>query len=396
MIPTISQQSKKFIVGFCLFFCAAVVLMGCNNAGNEEVAAVVAEPTGTATQPPTPTLTPSPTATSTQLPTATPTITPSPSATPLPTATPTRALQSLSSSESRLIDIPYTGLYAVQSGEPTVNDVAVSPDDKYLAVASDQGLLIYDLQTLDLLYAVSEDGSSKGDVIWSPDGTKLAVSSGPRVWIWDFVNQKTLFELSGHPSAVTSIAWSPLVPLLLAVGNNGAIASWDMETGEVIAPVSERNYLDSVSFSPDGVNMVTTQDNFLFLYNIFTQEDLAFDEVHTDRIYEIDWSYNSAALVSASGDDTLCVWDVETGECFQVLECQTDGAVSVAWSPDGRFIASGGSFTTLIWDVATWQPIYRLRGHADTIRAVDWFSDGRHLVTGSADGTVRIWELPQP
>lgn len=395
MLLKTNNKSKKLVMISCLFLLGVLVLVSCNSSNNEEASVAVVEPTLTSTQLPTSTQTPTPTATSTQEPTTTPTIIPSPSATPLPTATATNALQTLSSSESRLIDIPRTGLYPEQFGEPTVNDVAVSPDDKYLAVASDQGLLIYDLQTLELLYAVSEDGSSKGDVIWSPDGTKLAVSSGPRVWIWDFVNQTTLFELSGHPSAVTDIAWSPLVPVLIAVGNNGAIASWNPETGEVIAPVSETLYLSGVSFSPDGAYMISVQDSNLFLYNFITQEDLDFAAVHTDRIYEVDWSFNGVALVSASADGTMCVWDVETGECFQVLESQSDGVGSVAWSSDGRYIASGGSFTTLIWDVAKWEPIFRMRGHSMAIRAVDWFSDNRRLVTGSADGTIRIWELPQ-
>lgn len=48
----------------------------------------------------------------------------------------------------------------------------------------------------------------------------------------------------------------------------------------------------------------------------------------------------------------------------------------------------------IVQPAETGEPVFRLRGHSDSIRSVAWFHDRSHLVTGSADGTIRIWQIP--
>src|SRR6266699_1599749 len=70
------------------------------------------------------------------------------------------------------------------------------------------------------------------------------------------------------------------------------------------------------------------------------------------------------------------------------------GAIrALAWSRDGRFIASANDDDTVpVWDVHTNKLIYTCRGHSDHVEGVSWSPDGKYIVSGSADGTARIWD----
>jgi len=65
----------------------------------------------------------------------------------------------------------------------------------------------------------------------------------------------------------------------------------------------------------------------------------------------------------------------------------------VAWSPDGKRIASGGDDSTIqMWDAATGSTIFTYHGHTNLVWAVAWSPDGKHIVSGSEDYTAQVWQ----
>ncbi|MES2208009.1 MAG: pentapeptide repeat-containing protein [Pseudomonadota bacterium] len=99
-------------------------------------------------------------------------------------------------------------------------------------------------------------------------------------------------------------------------------------------------------------------------------------------------------LVSAMWDNTLKVWDTDSGECIKVLKGHTQWIRGCAVSSDGKLIASASEDHTLrLWDTNTGECIRILEGHTMMVRSCSFSPDGRLLVSASWDQTLRLWNV---
>lgn len=113
---------------------------------------------------------------------------------------------------------------------------------------------------------------------------------------------------------------------------------------------------------------------------------------HTNAVNAVAWSPEGRLLASAGSDGTVQVWDANNGHPVITLTGHAQEVWSVAWSPDGRLLASAsGDGTARIWDVNSKQLLATLSRHTNGVQSVAWSTDGRLLASASLDKMVRLW-----
>ncbi len=113
---------------------------------------------------------------------------------------------------------------------------------------------------------------------------------------------------------------------------------------------------------------------------------------HSDWIGRIAWSPDGKILASPSKDHTIRLWDAQTGQHLRTLKGHSGIVSSVAWSPDGKALASGSTDNTIrLWNAQTGRSIRTLEGHSDIVYSVAWSPDGKALASGSGDQTIHLW-----
>ncbi|TRU96403.1 MAG: protein kinase, partial [Microcystis wesenbergii Mw_QC_S_20081001_S30] len=118
---------------------------------------------------------------------------------------------------------------------------------------------------------------------------------------------------------------------------------------------------------------------------------------HSDEVFSVAYSPDGRYLASGSIDQTIKIWEVATGKELRTLTVYSYlyGA-DVVYSPDGRYLASRSDDKTIkIWEVATGKELRTLTGHSGPVLSVVYSPDGRYLASGGGlrDNTIKIWQV---
>ena len=148
-----------------------------------------------------------------------------------------------------------------------------------------------------------------------------------------------------------------------------------------------------IQYSPDGTRLAVAGGIGIWLYDTATHQEMALLMGHTITVFSVAFSPDGKTLASGSYDNTVRLWDAKTGQHKATLTGHTNWIRSVAFNPDGDTLASGSHDGTVrLWDAKTGQHKATLTGHTNWVRSVAFNPDGDTLASGSHDGTVRLWD----
>ena len=154
------------------------------------------------------------------------------------------------------------------------------------------------------------------------------------------------------------------------------------------------NSVCSASYSPDGTKIVSASyDETIKIWDANTGSCLQTLTGHTDAVCSASYSPDGRKIVSASKDKTIKIWDANTGKCLQTLTGHTYSVLSASYSPDGRKIVSAsGNKTIKIWNANTGRCLQTLTGHTRGVISVSYSPDGTKILSASGDNTIKIWD----
>jgi len=219
-------------------------------------------------------------------------------------------------------------------------------------------------------------------------------------------NDTALFPQLGHSEVVTSLAFSPDGKLLVSGSLDATVKLWDMTSGRELRTLTgHANDVQCVAFSPDGklvasgsgairAGIFAVHENAVKVWNVADGRELFTLSGHTQPVAKVAFSPDGKTLASASGDGTVKLWDVATGRELRTLSGHSNVVFALAYSPDGRTLATGSYDNTIkLWDAASGSELATLTGHNKGVKAIAFSPDGRILASGGGDALVKLWDV---
>ncbi len=288
-----------------------------------------------------------------------------------------------------LWDITSNQFVVLNEHKDWVNRVVFSPDGKFFVTSSDDGNIgLWDTSGQKIDFQDSKNGKIYS-IAFSPNGKFLA-SGGQdgTVRLWE-TSSGQFAVLKGHNGPVYSLAFSPDSKLLATSGDDRTVRLWETSGNRRVVLKEGNGSVHSVAFSPD--------DKFLATVGIGEDDNIAprlWDNSRQEQKPQIDFTLNQKSYGIAR------LWDAASGQPLEVFQKQTNWLHSIAFSPDGKFLASGGDDDTVsFWDIFSGQPLKEREPLKDRERnygkiySMTFSPDGKLLATSGDDGTARLWDI---
>ncbi|KAJ4967273.1 hypothetical protein NE237_019122 [Protea cynaroides] len=237
---------------------------------------------------------------------------------------------------------------------------------------------------------------------WNGEGTLLATGSydgQARIWSRDGELRSTLNK---HKGPIFSLKWNKKGDCLLSGSVDKTAIVWDVKTGEWkqqfefhSAPTLDVDWRNNVSFA------TCSTDNMIYVCKIGEIRAIKTFSGHQGEVNAIKWDPTGSLLASCSDDFTAKIWSMKQDKYVHDLREHVKEIYTIRWSPTGpgtnnpnqQLVLASASFdsTIKLWEVEHGNLLYSLNGHRDPVYSVAFSPNGEYLASGSLDKCMNIW-----
>ncbi|HEY7417330.1 MAG TPA: WD40 repeat domain-containing protein [Ktedonobacteraceae bacterium] len=243
--------------------------------------------------------------------------------------------------------------------------------------SADKTVQVWDATTGKTLLTYRGHKDKVNAIAWSPDSKLIASGSDDHtVQAWDVTTSKLLWthleqdsSMDDYANPVSAVAWSPDGQYVVSGSADGAISQ---------VCFAATGKFNSQGTGPSGASLA--------------------------------WSPDSKRIVAACGLLSTQVWDIlgnnmaNEYDSSTSLDDENDSVKTVAWSPDGHYIAAGATDKTVqVWDATTYDDTTNAyhdtttltyQQHTASVNTIAWSPNGKYIASGSDDKTVQVWGAP--
>ncbi|MHB2018776.1 MAG: WD40 repeat domain-containing protein, partial [Candidatus Xenobia bacterium] len=295
-------------------------------------------------------------------------------------------------------------LWSTATGAPLANwgvhsqacwSVALHGD--VLAAGGEDGIVLWDLSGRRTPRSIAADPLTAA-LAFSADGRSLTAGwnvTSARVWDVGTGQLKATVQTdpivnTEHPDTVNAVACNADGTRLLTA-NWRSFHDFNLTRGrEQAATPTATSWICGPAFSSDGMRLIFQDGSALKLADLRGGRERILADPITSQVACGDFSADNKMVAAGCLGGSVGVWNVSTGMTLCRISTGHD-VLAVAFSPDGRMLATAQGNTVSLWDVASGHALRTLRGHDDRVQAVAFGTEGRTVISSSSDHTIRVW-----
>lgn len=249
--------------------------------------------------------------------------------------------------------LSYNTGYSDLNGKPDSYSVAWSPDGKHIVSAIGSLVQMWDATKKGAALLAYQSSGPTRSATWSPN-SKYVAAAEDQVHVWDASNGHDVFVYTKHTLFIRYAAWSPNGMRIASVSDDSTVQIWDAFSGNNVVTIEVGSGCPQLAWSPDSKNIVIAAGELIRMCNAVEGGDptyLSSNDI-TATVSSVTWSPDGKHIAAGYSDKMVQVWQLDytdqgtirTNHGYDSIYAgSSSGAVEqVAWSPDGKYIASCG------------------------------------------------------
>jgi WD40 repeat protein len=303
-----------------------------------------------------------------------------------------------------------------------MNGLALSPDGKKLARASEKQIIVWEESTGRPIDSIAASGQIEfHQIVFTHDSRKVIVTSDDNTaFLWEFGKNNKAIVLTGFLNSRDrggltydpNYYWEQAIAKYVRLKNSILISRdgktlikgkfgtkvkrWDIASGKTVMEYAgHKKAVLCYDLSNDGTKLLTGGgDGKIILWNVATGDSLLVINSYREPIFDIHFNADETKVASSSWDATMKVHDLKTGKAETYFDFQSYSAYNILIHPTDLYLFTARLDNTLqMWEIDTHKDVRSFIGHTDVISSIRLSPDQKSLLSASWDGNIRLWDI---